>query len=50
MGLKWYELRSRYGSIIIKARYEWEAVREAARRWNCRDEEIVCVGWTSYKR
>ena len=46
--LQWYELRSSHGTITIKARYQWEAIQEAAERWNCSEEEIICVAWGPY--
>ena len=48
MALKWYDLRSPYGTIMIKATNEEQAKEEAAERWNCSEEEIVCVGHTPY--
>ena len=49
MDLKWFELRSeKHGSITIKARYQWEAIQEATDRWNCDEDEIVCVGYVPY--
>ena len=45
MALKWYELRSADGRTIeIKGRFEAEAKREAAERWDCACEDVVCTG------
>lgn len=48
--LKWYHFISKYGTISIKARWQSEALREAAYRWRCDISEIVCTGWDPYRR
>lgn len=50
MALRWYDLRSKYGSITIKERSETAAKAEAADRWGCGSEEIVCVAHTPFGR
>lgn len=46
--LRYYDLRSKHGTITIKARSEAEAKAEAAERWNCSADEIVCTGYKPY--
>lgn len=46
--LRWYDLRSPYGTLMIKANNEEAAKEEAAERWNCSEEEIVCTGHQPY--
>lgn len=46
--LRWYDLKSRHGCILIKASSEEAAKEEAAERWNCSAEEIVCTGHQPY--
>ena len=49
MALQWFELKAEgYGTITIKARYLWEAVREAAERLGCDEDEVVCVGYRPF--
>ena len=48
MALKWYDLKSRHGTITIKANSEAEAKEEAADRWNCSEDEILCTGHSPY--
>ena len=44
MALRWFDLRSAYGSITVKARSENDAKKEAAERWECGTDEIICIG------
>lgn len=44
MALRWFDLRSAYGSITVKARSENDAKKEAAERWGCGTDEIICIG------
>lgn len=47
--LKWYSFRAKgYGSIMIKGVDEETAREEAAERWNCSEDEIVCIGHEPY--
>ena len=46
---KWYHCSSRYGTITIKARWQGEAIKEAARRWGCSQSEVICTGWDPFK-
>jgi hypothetical protein len=46
--LNWYDLASRQGTISIKASSETQAKEEAAERWGCSEDEIVCTGSTPY--
>lgn len=46
--LRWYDFRSRCGTISIKAESEEEAKEEAAERWNVSEDEIVCTGHQPY--
>lgn len=49
MALKWYDFRSKeHGSITVKGESEDEAREEAAERWNCSEDEIVCTGHVPY--
>ena len=50
MYLRWYELKSKHGTITIKASSEEEAIEEAAERWNCSEDEILCTGHSPYYR
>ena len=50
MALRWYDLRSKYGSITIKERSETAAKAEAADRWGCGSDEIVCVAHEAFGR
>ena len=46
--LKWYDFRSRCGTISIKAESEQKALEEAAERWNIPEDEIVCTSCQPY--
>lgn len=46
--LKWYDLASKHGTISIKAENQEQAKEEAAERWGCSEDEIVCTGHTPY--
>lgn len=48
MVLRWYDMKSKHGTITIKAKSEEQAKEEAAERWNCAEEEIVCTSNTPY--
>ena len=50
MALRWYDLRGPGGSITIKERSEQAAKAEAADRWGCGSDEIVCVGHEAFGR
>lgn len=45
---RFYDLRSKHGTITIKADSEAEAKEEAAERWSCAEDEIVCTGHMPY--
>lgn len=46
--LRWYDFRSKHGTITIKAENEETAKEEAAERWKCSEDEIVCTGHSPY--
>jgi hypothetical protein len=46
--LRWYDFRGPCGTITIKATSEATAREEAAERWNCGENEIVCTGHTPF--
>ena len=46
--LRWFDLRSKHGTITIKANNEAQAKEEAADRWKCSEDEIVCTGHKPY--
>ncbi len=46
--LKWYDLKSPHGTITIKADNEEAAKEEAAERWKCDEDEIICTGHQPY--
>lgn len=47
--LRWYDFRGPQGQTIsIKGKSEAEAREEAAERWACDEEKIVCTGHTPY--
>lgn len=49
MRLNWYDLKAAgYGTITIKAMTEEEAKEEAAERWKCSEDEIICTGHKPY--
>ena len=50
MSLRWYDLKSKHGTITIKASSEEAAKEEAAERWNCSEDEILCTGHSPYYR
>lgn len=45
---RYYDLRSPYGTITIKAKSEAAAKEEAAERWGCSEDEIVSTGNKPY--
>ena len=47
--LRWYDFKNKNGATItIKGRFEAEAKQEAAERWNCDAEDLICTGHTPY--
>ncbi|MBR3240698.1 MAG: hypothetical protein IKO68_10970 [Oscillospiraceae bacterium] len=50
MALRWYDLRGPGGTITIKERSETAAKAEAAERWACGSDEIICVGHDAFGR
>lgn len=46
--LRWYDLWSPYGTMMVKANNEEAAKEEAAERWDCSEDEIVCTGHSPY--
>lgn len=41
---RWFELSSQHGTIAIAANNERAAKEEAADRWRCGEDEIICTG------
>jgi hypothetical protein len=48
MALRWYDLRSPHGTITVKASSEAAAREEAAERWSCGTDEVICTGHTPF--
>lgn len=47
--LRWYDFQNKNGATItVKGRFETEARTEAAERWNCEVEDLICTGHTPY--
>lgn len=42
--LRWYDFRGPEGTITVKGTSEAEAREEAAERWKCGEDEVVCTG------
>lgn len=41
---RWYDIKSLHGTISIAANNEAKAKEEAADRWGCGVDEVVCTG------